>query len=206
MHQGIIEHTIPGRMRLRYREERRNIGFFQGLAHELEQLPVVSRVVANPLTGSVLIFHSGSPIEIAARAGAVSGAARSEERQGAANRMRNRYFPSHIPDVKFLALLGVSLLQIARGRVASNALNQFWFAERAASVGQSALALGMAGLGIAQLFRGRWLGSAATVLMYNLMGETSPKLHRHYPPRTQLQGMPFARLRSALPRFRSRPG
>jgi hypothetical protein len=120
--------------------------------------------------------------------------------------MRDRYFPSDIADVKFLALLGVSVLQVARGCVASNALNQFWFAERAASVGRSALALGMAGLGVAQLFRGRWLGSAATVLMYNLMGETSPKLHRHYPPRTQLQGIPFARLRSALPRIGSRPG
>jgi len=206
MHQGIIEHTIAGRMRLRFREERRNTSFFQGLARELEQLPVVSRVVANPLTGSVLIFHSGSATEIAARAGAVSGETGSEERHGVARRMPDRYLQSQIPDVKVLALLGLSILQLARGRVASNAMNQFWYAEQAASVGQSALAIGMAGLGLAQLFRGRWLGSAASLLMYTRMAETSRKVHRHHPLRMQLQGMPFARLRSALPRIRSRLG
>lgn len=201
MHHGIIEHTISGRMRLRFREERRNTSFFQGLARELEQLPLVSRVVANPLTGSVLIFHSGSPTEIAAHAGAVSREAGSEERPRAARRVPDRYLPSHT-DMKFLALLGLSIIQLARGRVASNAINQFWYAEQAASIGQSTLALGMAGLGLVQLLRGRLLGSASSLLMYTRMHR---KLHGHHLPTRQLQGMPFARLRSALPRIRKRP-
>src|SRR5262249_34983424 len=182
----------------------RNSSFFQGLVRELEQLPLVRRVVANPLTGSVLIFHSGSPTEIAARAGAVSREAGSEEGHAAARKVPDRDLQSHIPDMKLLALLGLSLLQFARGRVASNAINQFWYAEQAASVGQSALALGMAGLGLAQLLRGHLLGSASSLLMYTRMSEISRKLRRHHPRRPQLQGMPFARLRSALPRSKSR--
>src|SRR2546421_2480206 len=129
MHRGIIEHMIPGRVRLRFREQRRNEGFFQKIAHELAEIPTVERVYVNPLTGSVLIFHSGNPVEIAERVDAGSPAFQVNERalRGAAGRARR--ISERMPRPKTLAFCALALFQLARGRSASNAAQQFAYAE-----------------------------------------------------------------------------
>jgi len=197
MHQGIIEHVIPGRLRLRFRAERRNADFFRQLACHLAQLPTVERIVTNPLTGSVLIFHRGSPAEIAARAGAV------QRDNGDLMVAHTRQFSRYMPQPATLAFCGLALYQLARGRVANSAAQQFWYAERAAVLGQRPLAVGMAALGLLQAFGGRWLAPASSFLMYALLAETAGKARKSAPERL-VRDMPFARLRRMLPRVRSR--
>jgi len=195
MHQGIIEHILPGRMRLRFREERRNSGFFQELVPRLEHLPEVERVLANPLTGSILIFHRGSPAEIAAYAGAVE--AKPTASTGPC-RKASGALPGGRINPTTLAFCGLALYQLGRGRLAGNAAQQFWYAQRAAELQQKPLAVGMAALGLLQAFGGRWLAPASSFLMYALFSEHVAKVRRSAPtmlPRT----MRFARLRSAFP-------
>jgi len=197
MHQGIIEHVIPGRLRLRFRAERRNADFFRQLACHLAQLPTVERIVTNPLTGSVLIFHRGSPAEIAARAGAV------QRDNGDLMVAHTRQFSRYMPQPATLAFCGLALYQLARGRVANSAAQQFWYAERAAALGQQPWAVGMAALGLLQAFGGRWLAPASSFLMYALLAETAGK-PRKSTSEGLVRGLPFARLRWVLPRVRSR--
>ena len=203
MHQGIIEHVIPGRLRLRFRAERRNADFFRQLACHLAQLPTVERIVTNPLTGSVLIFHRGSPAEIATRAGAVQRAPSVELPDAPRRAVHTRQFSRYIPPPATLAFCGLALYQLARGRVANSAAQQFWYAERAAVLGQRPLAVGMAALGLLQAFGGRWLAPASSFLMYALLAETAGKARKSAPERL-VRDMPFARLRRMLPRVRSR--
>jgi hypothetical protein len=178
MHQGIIEHVIPGRLRLRFRAERRNADFFRQLARHLEQLPTVQGVVTNPLTGSVLIFHRGSSAEIATRANAGRRAPAVELLDRDRMVAHTRQFRRYMPQPATLAFCGLALYQLARGRVANSAAQQFWYAERAAALGQQSLALGMAALGLLQVFGGRWLAPASSFLMYALLAERAGKARK----------------------------
>jgi hypothetical protein len=193
MQKGIIEHVLPGRMRLRFREQRGNTGFFQELAQRLEQLPNVERVLTNPLTGSILIFHGGSPGEIATYADAVEvkPAASSRPPRQPRNTLHTRGWS---PKPISLALCGLAAYQLARGRFATNAAQQFWYAERAAALQQQPLAIGMAALGLLQGLGGRWLAPASSFLMYALFSENASQARRKAPT-TPLRTMRFARLR-----------
>jgi len=204
MHQGIIEHVLPGRMRLRFREQRGDSRFFQELSRRLEQLPEIERVVANPLTGSILIFHGGSAGEIAAHAGAVeskpSASSRPHPKASHASKIAGRTSQP----ITF-ALYGLALYQLARGRIANNAAQQFWYAERAAALRQQPLAVGLAALGLLQGLGGRWLAPASSFLMYALLSGFPPKA-RPKAPTTSLRAMPYARLRSFFPGRKRHPG
>jgi len=206
MHRGMIEHMIPGRVRLRFREQRRNEGFFQKIAHELAEIPTVERVHVNALTGSVLIFHSGNPTEIAERVDAVAPALPVNDRTLRSAVGRARRIGERMPRPKTLAFCALALFQLARGRIASNAAQQLWYAERANALGHPPLAIGMAALGLAQLFGGRWLGPASSLLMYALMTEAAANGGRKIARSSTAKQMRFARLRWVLPGIRSRPG
>jgi hypothetical protein len=203
MHQGVIEHVLPGRMRLRFREQRGNIGFFQELVQRLEQLPEVERVLANPLTGSILIFHGGSPREIAAYA--VSVEVKPPASPGPPQPPR-RTAQTRVwaPEPIRLALCGLAVYQLARGRLASNAAQQFWYAGRAAALQQQPLAIGLAVLGLLQGLGGRWLAPASSFLMYALLSDNASNERRKAP--TTLRTIRFARLRHSLPGSKHRLG
>lgn len=114
-----------------------------------------------------------------------------------------RRFSRYMPHPATLAFCGLALYQLARGRVANNAAQQFWYAERAAALGQQPLAVGMAALGLLQAFGGRWLAPASSFLMYALLAETAGK-PRKSTPKGLVRDLPFARLRWVLPRVKSR--
>jgi len=204
MHHGIIEHVLPGRMRLRFREQRGDSRFFQELTRRLEQLPEIERVVANPLTGSILIFHGGSPGEIAAHVGAVESkrpaSSRPHPKASYASKIAGR-----TSQPKTFAFYGLALYQLARGRLANNAAQQFWYAEQAAALRQQPLAVGLVALGLLQGLGGRWLAPASSFLMYALLSEIYPNVRRKAPT-TSLRTMPYARLRSFFPGSKRRPG
>ena len=50
-----ITHNSPGRLRLRIRAQRGRADYFAGIEEKLVQCPGIERVVANPVTGSVLL-------------------------------------------------------------------------------------------------------------------------------------------------------
>src|SRR4030065_445161 len=50
-----ITHNSPGRLRLRIRAQRGHAVYFAGIEEKLVQCPGIERVVANPVTGSVLL-------------------------------------------------------------------------------------------------------------------------------------------------------
>jgi hypothetical protein len=102
-------------------------------------------------------------------------------------------------------LYGLALYQLARGRIANNAAQQFWYAERAAALRQQPLAVGLAALGLLQGLGGRWLAPASSFLMYALLSEIAPTA-RPKAPTTPLRTMPYARLRSFLPDGKRRSG
>jgi len=57
--RGYLAHRTPGRARIKIPERRGDAAFFQGLAELAGGLAGVLGVEANPLTGSVLLTHSG---------------------------------------------------------------------------------------------------------------------------------------------------
>ena len=57
--KAYLVHSIPGRTRLKIPERRGDHIFFDEVAERLRNCAGVSEVECNPLTGSVLIHHSG---------------------------------------------------------------------------------------------------------------------------------------------------
>lgn len=67
-----VVHSVRGRTRFRIRNRRHHRAFFRQLEHQLNQVPEVKSVEADPLTGSVLVHHEGSTFDLllaAAQAG-----------------------------------------------------------------------------------------------------------------------------------------
>jgi hypothetical protein len=159
----MIEHMIPGRMRMRFRSRRGEEAFFAQLVARLQDHPDVIRVVANPLTASLLVFHAGDPREIAELAGIRASDSRARAQQPANPRVAAR--------MEGLAFSALGLLQLVRGRVLDGASQHLWHAARARDLNMPALALGLIGLGIAQGIRGRFLSSASSLFMNAIMAQ-----------------------------------
>ncbi len=169
----IVEHVLPGRIRLRFPDRRRDTAFFEQIISLLSQHPAVEEARANPLTGSLLVRHSG-PIEelagIAVQTGLIGADTLAE--------LMKRPMPTgswarlfvgqgqQLPTVA-LALLGV--LQMARGRIFGPASELFWHTRELWQRGRPFPALGLALLGLIQLSRTNLFGSATSLLFYGLM-------------------------------------
>ena len=86
--------------------------------------------------------------------------------------------------VRVMTMLpAMHLLVPKRGPCRQHCHESILVCEARRAVGRSALAVGMVGVGLAQLFCGRWSGPASSLLMYALTAESAPKLHRHHPLR-----------------------
>jgi hypothetical protein len=184
MQEAVIEHAIPGRMRLRFRAERGDSAFFERLSAAIGGDPEVDRVVTNPTTGSILVFHSGNPEEITKRAG-VAVLPRAGGRNGKAHRV---HLPSGraLPSPRTVAFTALALYQLARGRLAGSASEQLWYATRARALPNPAFATGLLGLAAVQAFRGRWLAPASSFLRYAMITEMArrrPAVRRLKVPR-----------------------
>lgn len=60
-----LTHQIDGRVRFQIASQQRNESYFAAVESKLAELPAVSRLKGNPLTGSILVIHEGDPSEIA---------------------------------------------------------------------------------------------------------------------------------------------
>jgi hypothetical protein len=173
---AIIEHQLPGRLLLRIPTRRRDVSFFQGLVHALSECPEVREIDATPLTGSVLIHHSGS-------AQVITAAAAERKIFEVGNRPEKaRQIPptsSGPLDAAATGLAGLAAFQLARGQAIGNAAENFWNAYGARRfLGRSEIGAGFALLGILQLLRGELLGSASSLFFYSLIARQLASLDR----------------------------
>jgi hypothetical protein len=135
-----LVHNIPGRIRLKADNVRGETTRFAEAVRAIEALPGVTGVVANPLTGSVLIQHgrdAASLLEDIARADVIvpasnptfSGRA-AYDAQAALDRLRGATTGIG-PQFKILLVLGLVALavrQAAEGHVLAPAVTLLWYA------------------------------------------------------------------------------
>jgi hypothetical protein len=179
--RALIEHQMPGRLRLRIPSRRGDAAFFAAAEDRLRGAPGLRQVRANPWTGGVLVLHAGD-VE------AIAGFARAQElfdlappgasappaprrRDGATAPMRAGSRPRPL-NVAAGGFAGLALYQTARGQVLGNAVESLWHAYTARAVlGRPWVSLGLAGLGLYQLAAGRALGPATSLALYALSAQ-----------------------------------
>lgn len=125
--EGVVVHRTRGRARLRFAALRGAEERLGALAARLTAIPGITRIAANPLTGSVVVHHRGDWESVAAAAARTlaivwqDGAARAKSPAGASREV----------DLRFLmgsALGLLALLQLLRREVLPPALTLLWYA------------------------------------------------------------------------------
>ncbi len=125
-----IAHAMPGRARLRIADRRGDAAFFASVASGLSAIAGVRAVEVTPLTGSVLIQHSGPLARI--------GVAAEEARLFAVN---GAPVAQATPEIAFdpkivvaLGLCAAALWQLSRERFLPPALTLLWYASHLGGV------------------------------------------------------------------------
>ena len=178
MQPATIEHVIPGRVRLRFPGQRGNTAFFEQIVTLVSQHPAVEEARANPLTGSLLVRHSGSLDELARAAadmGLISADALAGIRAQLTPEQRGwlALSPLQGPQIPAIALTGLGALQVLRGRLLGPASEHFWHARELWRRGMPQAALGLGFLGLLQLSRANLFGSATSLIVYALLLQES---------------------------------
>ena len=164
-----IQHQMPGRLRLRIPARRGDVSFFHRVVQALSKVPGIEELDAIPLTGSIIIRHSGSAQAVAAAATEQGLFEVALEDPNRASSTAQRPHSGAL-DTAATSLNGLALLQIARGQVTGNAAENFWNAYGAQRIlDRPGLAAGFVLLGIVQVLRGQLLGSASSLLFYSLI-------------------------------------
>ena len=168
-----IEHELTNRLRLRVPSERGNAPFFQNAIAQLRKAPGVTRVSANPATGSLLVCHDVSTdaiVSVLARdcryaiGAGVPSRARNQRRGSIRARDPN--------EVLAVGLSGLGVLQVARGQVTGSAAENLWNAYRAQThLKKPWLSALLVGLGLYQLVNGELLNSATALMFYALTAQ-----------------------------------
>lgn len=167
-----IEHSLPGRLRLRVRAKRGDRRFFDQTAAALAALHGVRAVRGNPVTASLLIEHDGDEAAVLASARerhlfeTAPPTRAAVPRSGSAVAGERSVAPL---DLAALGLGAAGLLQLARGRVLGSASENLWNAYGVyAATRQARVAAGLVALGLLQIVRGEILGSAVSLFLYAL--------------------------------------
>lgn len=166
-----IQHQIPGRLRLRIPARRGDVSFFHHIVQALSKLPSIAELSAIPLTGSIIIRHSGSAQAIAAAATeqGLFEIGPEEPKKAPAPSSRRRPYAG-LRGTAATGLSGLALFQVARGQLTGNAAENFWNAYGAQRIlGRPEIAAGFVLLGVAQVLRGQLLGSASSLFLYSLI-------------------------------------
>lgn len=137
-----LVHRAPGRLRLRLPGMRGETPFFRELVARIRQLEDIEAVRANPDTGGVLILHRRETQEavLARLASALSLSDEDYVPPSAFSRAvaglgqldeviaRETRGGSSLSSVVFLLLVGMALVQLARGQVMAPASSLLWYA------------------------------------------------------------------------------
>ena len=149
-----VAHRSHGRTRLKFRRERGNQQFFDGLVLRLRGLPDVKSAEARPLTGSVIVHHQGLWSEIAEQIVEAGLFAIAEEE--AATDLSNAFGQEYWLEVaKQLSRTGLFIENEAQALKSLERLSPALAAAGGAAI-----------LGLWQIARGEVLPPAITLLMY----------------------------------------
>jgi hypothetical protein len=165
---AVIEHQLPKRTRLRIPSKRGDASFFASIGQRLAEIPGVERARANTLTGHVVLEQARAFDAIAADAArnGIFELRRSTEKPDTSGR---GVPPSEAGTLSMFALgfTGMGAYQLAQGRVAGSAVENFWNAYGSyRTLEQPWLAALLVGCGLYQLLNGELLGSAASLFFY----------------------------------------
>ena len=196
--KATVEHVMPGRLRVRVSELRRDDSYFRSTVEKLSKSPEISALRANPVTGSIVIEHQADlPAirEIATKcevfdlqeAPAPSPARRPDGPEWRKTTANERMAAVAGGDAASIGLMGLGAFQAMRGRAVGPATENFWNAYGALRIlNNPMVALVFGGLGLLQLMRGRWAGSASSLLFYAFvikqMSSGSSREERPYRP------------------------
>jgi hypothetical protein len=125
--QAELDHSIPGRSRLRIRTRRGDTVYFASVATGLSTLQGARKVEVRPLTGSILIYHD-VPLD-----GIIKAAeeARLFTLEATTGPQFLGAMEAEPVDVRLLLALGfgaLALLQLGRGVVLPQAATLAWYA------------------------------------------------------------------------------
>lgn len=143
MDRAYLCHRAGGRSRIRIPDRRRDAEFFDWAARELADCDGIEAVIANPVTGSLLVSHSCTAESLAHRArdlglfelvpGPVPVPTLTQQvgRGGAlVSRTLGDWTGGRVDMavVAFLFFVTLGVAQMVRGRVAIPAITAFWYA------------------------------------------------------------------------------
>lgn len=180
MSPATIEHVTPGRIRFKFSGGKGNTPFFEQLVALVSQHPAVEEARANPLTGSLLVRHTGSLEDLmlsAEQTGLISSetfAAIRDEQTPSEGRLVN-LLRTQAGQIPVYAIAAPGALQLLRGRAFGPASEHLWHATELWRRGMPQAAAGLALLGLIQLSRANLLGSATSLLVYGLMLQNARK-------------------------------
>ncbi|TCU04849.1 hypothetical protein EV132_13831 [Rhizobium sullae] len=173
---AVIEHLMPGRLRVRVPDRRGDVSYFRSVVEKLSERPEIAGLRANPMTGSILIRHEADPASI--RAIATSSEVfdlqeASARRPRRVTDARNRQTAddgataSRASSGPAIGLMSLAFYQALRGNAVGPATENFWNAYGGLRILNSPLiAFVFCGLGFLQLMKGRWVGSASSLIFY----------------------------------------
>lgn len=173
---GEIAHELPGRIRIKVAAARGDAAFFDRLVEDVASTPNIVEVRANARACSLTVCGDGA-----------NGPVRATLEQSglfdfrSAPRARERRSRSVVDRdaVLAVALSGLGLVQVARGRLTGPASENLWNAYRAhGHLANRAAAVAYAVLGLVQIARSRRLNSASALFFYAL---TARQLMREGP-------------------------
>jgi hypothetical protein len=132
-----IVHRTAGRLRLRIPERRKDTPFFVSLYEELRQIPEVSEVVINPMTGSLLLLYpedsSHSVLLALEQIGLLAKKGKDQEKQvvfGPILRVFSGTTKGATPvrTVLLVIVIGLAVHQVRRGKLLAPVLTVLWYA------------------------------------------------------------------------------
>lgn len=141
----VISHASKGRLRLKIPSKKRNPAFFDHLQTEIREIPGLTQVRVNPLSGSILILYSELPEGISALVPSFAGLTPEnisrlkpdnlyQKITGTFKQVNGRIRgftggEMDIPTLSFVALLAVGIYQISRKNFVAPAwYTAFWYA------------------------------------------------------------------------------
>jgi hypothetical protein len=137
-------HRTPGRVRISIPARKGDSAYFAHVQESLARCPLVTAARANPVTGSVLVTHTGEMAAIAAYAdknnlfglipdrknpGSVAHATIATYKTLDAQIQKISGGELDLPHTAFLTLVGAGIYQISRGKFGAPAwYTAFWYA------------------------------------------------------------------------------
>jgi hypothetical protein len=121
-------------MRLRIPERRKDIPYFLNLYEDVRQIPGVTEVVINPLTGSLLLCFSGEPSRPVFSSLQQLGLLPPDDQARPPHPVVERFFANsgggatQIRTVLLVMMVGLAVHQIRRGKILAPALSVLWYA------------------------------------------------------------------------------